>query len=79
MGNGNNNDTVFGEMAVELGLCTDDELNNAIDQFKTEGEDGSVSLEDVMISCGYITYTQAERLKTSISETKAAAQQIPGY
>jgi serine/threonine-protein kinase len=36
-------------------------------------------LEDLMIDLGYITKTQAERLKQTIKESKAAVHQIPGY
>ena len=36
-------------------------------------------LQELLIEMGYITATQADRLKKSIRENKAAVHQIPGY
>lgn len=72
-------DTVFGRMAKDLGLCTDEELRNAIEELKSRGKTDPVMLKELMVSLGYITETQAERLKKAIKESKAAAHQIPGY
>jgi serine/threonine-protein kinase len=36
-------------------------------------------LKDVMVDLGYLTEKQAERLKASLKDNKAAAHQIPGY
>ena len=79
MKNETNYDTVFGKMAVELGLCTDDELRHSIEQMESRRQVSPTVLEDLMIDLGYITKTQAERLKQAIKESKAAAYQIPGY
>jgi len=74
-----NYDTVFGKMAIEQGLCTDDELRYSLDELETRSKLNPAILKDLMIELGYITETQAERLKTGIKESKAAAHQIPGY
>jgi serine/threonine protein kinase len=72
-------DTMFGRMAVDQGLCTDDELRKAIQEYKERRKTDPLMLQDLMIELGYVTASQAERLKTSIRESKVAAQQIPGY
>ncbi len=79
MRNETNYDTVFGKMAVEQGLCTDNELRHSIEQMEVSRQVNPTVLEDLMIGLGYITKTQAERLKQTIKESKAAAHQIPGY
>ena len=79
MRNETNYDTVFGKMAVELGLCADDELRHSIEQMEARRQVSPTVLEDLMIELGYVTKTQAERLKQAIKESKAAAYQIPGY
>lgn len=79
MKNETNYDTVFGKMAVEQSLCTDDELRHSIEQMEARRKVSPTVLEDLMIHLGYITKTQAERLKQAIKESKAAAYQIPGY
>jgi serine/threonine-protein kinase len=79
MKNETNFDTVFGKMAVELGLCTDEELRHSIEQMETRRKVSPTVLEDLMINLGYITKTQAERLRQTIKESKAAVHQIPGY
>jgi serine/threonine-protein kinase len=38
-----------------------------------------IELKDLMVELGYITRSQAERLKKSIKETRTADHQIPGY
>ena len=72
-------DTIFGKIAVEQGLCTEQELHRCLGEMKSRRKINPVVLEDLMVDLGYITYTQAERLKKSIKETKAAVHQIPGY
>lgn len=72
-------DTVFGKMALEQGLCTDQELRHSLRELESRRKINPIILKDLMIELGYITQTQAERLKTSIKENKAAAHQIPGY
>ncbi|MGD8499242.1 MAG: serine/threonine-protein kinase, partial [Phycisphaerales bacterium] len=79
MTNETNYDTVFGKMAVEHGLCTDEELRHSLEEMEARQKINPVILKDLMIELDYITTTQAERLRTSIKESKAAVQQIPGY
>ncbi len=66
-------------MALEQGLCTDEELRRAIQQLKERRKHDPLMLQDLMVELGYVTPSQANRLKTSLKENKAAAHQIPGY
>lgn len=72
-------DTLFGRMAVEQGLCTDEELREAVQKFKERRKKDPLMLHDLMVELGYITNRQARRLKVAVKENKAAAHQIPGY
>ena len=74
-----NYDSMFGRMALEQGLCTDDELKRAFEQLKSEGQINPTTLHELMVELGFITTTQADRLHKSIKESKAAVHQIPGY
>jgi len=74
-----NYDTVFGKIAIEQGLCTDDELRHSLEELESRSKVNPVILKDLMVELGYITETQAERLKTGIKESKDAAHKIPGY
>lgn len=77
--NETNYDTLFGKMAVDQGLCTDAELRRSLEELESRRKINPVVLKDLMVNLGYITQSQAERLKTTIKESKAAAHQIPGY
>jgi len=79
MTNETNYDTVFGKMAVDSGLCTDDELRHSLDELRSRRQVSPVILKDLMVELGYITSNQAERLKEDVKETKAAVKKIPGY
>ena len=79
MTNETNYDTVFGKMAVESGLCTDDELHHSLDELRSRRQVSPVVLKDLMVELGYITSSQAERLKEDVKESKAAVKKIPGY
>jgi serine/threonine protein kinase len=79
MTNETNYDTVFGKMAIEQGLCTDEELRESLKLLESRQNISPIILKDLMIELGYITDSQAERLKSSIHESKDAAHQIPGY
>jgi serine/threonine-protein kinase len=72
-------DTLFGRMAVDQGLCTDEELRRAVQEYKERRKTDPLMLQDLMIQLGYLTASQAERLKTAVKESKVAATQIPGY
>jgi serine/threonine-protein kinase len=66
-------------MAVQYGLCTDDELRRALEELAARKETNPVYLADLMVELGYITQTQARRLKAKLKESKAVTHQIPGY
>jgi len=74
-----NYDTVFGKMAVDQGLCTDQELRRALEELASRRKVSPIMLQDLLIDLGYMTHTQAERLKKTLRESKAAVHQIPGY
>ncbi len=77
--NETNYDTVFGKIAVEHGLCTDEELRHAMAELHSRRQINPVILTDLMIELGYITSNQAERLKEDVKDSKAAVKKIPGY
>ena len=79
MANETNYDTVFGRIAVDQGLCTDAELRYCLEELESRRKVNPIALKDLMIKLGYITLSQAERLKTSLKTGKDAAHQIPGY
>ncbi len=79
MANETNYDTIFGKMAVEQDLCTNAELKRSLEELQSRRKVHPIVLKDLMIDLGYVTPSQAERLKKSIKESKAAAYQIPGY
>jgi serine/threonine-protein kinase len=74
-----NYDSIFGKVAVEQGLCTEEELHRTLEQLKSRGRTNPVTLEKLLIELGYITASQAERLKLNLSQSKATTHQIPGY
>jgi serine/threonine protein kinase len=72
-------DTMFGKMALEQGLCTDAELRRSIEELEARRKINPIMLKDLMMDLGYITPSQADRLRKNIKETKVVAHQIPGY
>jgi serine/threonine protein kinase len=73
-------DTIFGRIALEQHLCTEEEFHHSLDKYKIHSQQGNPqSLDEVMIELGYVTKTQAERVKEGIKESKVSANQIPGY
>jgi len=72
-------DTMFGRMAVQQGLCTDDELRRALEELASRKKTNPIYLANLMVELGYITQSQAERLKAKLRESKAVPHQIPGY
>jgi serine/threonine-protein kinase len=79
MPNDTSSDTLFGKMAVEQGLCTDQEFRSSLGMLASRLKVNPIELKDLMVELGYITRSQAERLKKSIKETRTADHQIPGY
>lgn len=74
-----NYDSIFGRMAIEQGLCTDEELRQCLAELKARRKVNPITLHELMVELGFVTARQAERLKNSIKESKAAATKIPGY
>ncbi|MHC4354284.1 MAG: serine/threonine protein kinase, partial [Planctomycetota bacterium] len=74
-----NYDTVFGKIVVERGLCTDEELRRSLKELERRRKITPAILKDLMVELDFITESQAERLKTSLKESKAAVKKIPGY
>jgi serine/threonine-protein kinase len=79
MVNETNYDSVFGKMAIDQGLCTDDELKRALAILKSRPPEKPVTLQELMVELGYLTSTQAERLRKAFKESRTTIHQIPGY
>lgn len=78
MANETSNDTIFGRLAVDQGLCTDEELRRTLKALKARRETSPTTLKQLLVELSYLTKTQAQRLKDNLKDTKAVAQ-IPGY
>jgi serine/threonine protein kinase len=76
-----NQDSIFGKMAVEQGLCTSEELKRCIEEAEARQKTSPVLLHEILIKKGFITTTQAQRLRQAVREAKGATatHQIPGY
>jgi serine/threonine-protein kinase len=76
-----NYDTIFGKMAVEQGLCSSEEVKRCAEEAEVQRKTNPVLLQDLLIKKGFITTTQAQRLRNSIKEAKGtvSSHQIPGY
>jgi serine/threonine-protein kinase len=73
-------DTLFSRIVVEQRLCTELELDRCQKEMKARLEANEAStMEQLLLEYGFITATQAVRLKDNIKESKAAAGKIPGY
>jgi len=79
MGSETNYDSIFGRMAVEQGLCTDEELQHSLKELETRRNTQPMMLSELMIDLGFVTSAQADRLKSKIRESKVVTEQIPGY
>jgi len=66
-------------MAVEHGLCTDEELQHSIKELETRRSSQPMTLSELMVDLGFVTPTQADRLRSKIKESKTVTEQIPGY
>ena len=75
-----NYDSLFGRIALEQKLCSEEELRQCRSRLKTNTTGGNPStLEQVMVESEVLTRSQAERLKNNIYESRDASGQIPGY
>jgi serine/threonine protein kinase len=66
-------------MAVEQSLCSEDELKKCDIQIRKLADSKPTNMPSIMVRNGFITKTQAKRLRSMIKESKTAAGQIPGY
>lgn len=76
-----NYDTIFGKMALDQGLCTNEELRHCLEEAETRQATNPTLLKDLLVERGYLTKTQAHRVGNAIKEARGstAAHQIPGY
>ena len=74
-----NYDTIFGRMTVEQGLCTETELKHCREELRDKLSDQPATLEEILIRKGYITPSQAKRVRETARVGKDVAEQIPGY
>lgn len=73
-------DTTLGRVIVEQGLCTREEVEDCLNmQAELQREDNHRTLADLLLSNGYITKTQLDRVRTAVVDEPSALQQIPGY
>jgi len=76
-----NLDSMVGRLVVEQGLATNDEVKKCVQLQKGQSEKSDPSqrsLASILVSRGYVTKRQIERLRPHIEEQKST-QQIPGY
>jgi serine/threonine protein kinase len=78
-------DTIFAKMAVEQGLCTEDDIKRCMAKLKARPVDSPTTLRQLMVELNVVTKAQADRLRTQIHDihdtrdSKSAVHQIPGY
>lgn len=77
--NETNYDSIFGKIALEQGLCTEEEITQCKKLCKDKSAESPATLEQLLISNRFITPSQAIRIKEATRETKDVAEQIPGY
>ena len=74
-----NYDSMFGRLAVEWKLCSDDEHKSCLDELKKrQANDDPSTLSQLMIEKGFITPRQAKRVMEDVASQKDGSQ-IPGY
>ncbi len=78
-GNETNVDTLLGRVVVDMGLATQEEVNDclALQQDLAQNEDHRL-LSDLLVSNGIVTERQLERARQTVDAEKSR-QQIPGY
>lgn len=77
--NDTSNDTLFARLVVDQSLCTEDELKRCRDEIAKRAKEEPTTLEDILLEYGFLTETQATRVKSKIKEARSASHQIPGY
>jgi serine/threonine-protein kinase len=73
------NDTLFGRIAIEQKLCTEEEVRIAQEDRKKRAAERPAPLEQILLEKQFITPTQADRLKVCIRDSRDSSSQIPGY
>jgi len=67
-------------MAVEQILCSEDEYQLCEKELRARAQqENPTTMPSLLVKHGFITKSQAKRLRSTIKESKAAAGQIPGY
>ena len=66
---------MLGRMVIDRGLVSDSELQKAINR---RDLDPGGSLADVLLTEGFVTNSQMERVRSEI-ESERSTQRIPGY
>jgi serine/threonine-protein kinase len=76
-----NYDTIFGKLAIEQGLCTSEEIKRCFEEAEVLRKTNPVLLADLLVKRGFITATQAQRVRNALKEAKGTlpTHQIPGY
>jgi len=70
---------MFGRSVIDQKLCTEIELQRCFSEQKVRVDGIPVTIEELLIESGFITKTQAERIRTGIHESKKVADRVPGY
>ena len=70
---------MFGRSVIDQNLCTEIELQRCFSEQKARVDGIPVTIEELLIESGFITKTQAERIRTGISDSKKVADRVPGY
>jgi len=70
---------MFGRSVIDQSLCTEIELQRCFSEQKARVDGIPVTIEELLVESGFITKTQAERIRTGISESKKVADRVPGY
>lgn len=74
-----NVDTMLGRTVVDMGLATDDEVQDCLQlQSQLAGDNNQRSLADLLVSNGVVTERQMDRVRQAV-DAKRSDQQIPGY
>jgi len=70
---------MFGRSVIDQNLCTEIELQRCFSEQKARVDGIPVTIEELLVESGFITKTQAERIRTGISDSKKVADRVPGY
>ena len=74
-----NTEDAMARLLLEQGLVDQTELDECVQvQKETTGGGGQTSLAGILVSRGYITPRQAQRIKSSLDGDKTV-RQIPGF